>query len=180
MVLQTGTLTEGKPAVLATASLAYEGAEVLRLAAAVEKTASHPIARAILAKADALGLKIPSTRGQLTEPGFGSMAEVDGSLVAVGKLEWVHECFRYKSSELDLKNLQARIAELSSDKASASDYSNSVAYVGREGEGVIGAIAVSDILRQDAKSTISRYSSNLTPLIHSFIHSFVEKKNRNK
>ncbi|CAA7401260.1 unnamed protein product [Spirodela intermedia] len=153
---KTGTLTEGKPAVLATASLAHEGTEVLRLAAAVEKTASHPIARAILRKAEALDLEIPSTRGQLTEPGFGSMAEVDGSLVAVGKLEWVHQCFQYKSSELDLKDLQARIAELSSEKALASNYSNSVAYVGREGEGVIGAIAVSDILRQDAKSTISR------------------------
>ncbi|XP_078444379.1 copper-transporting ATPase PAA2, chloroplastic [Wolffia australiana] len=149
---KTGTLTEGKPAVLTAESLLYEGVEILRLAAAVEKTAAHPIARAIVSKAEALGLTTLSTRGQLTEPGFGSMAEVDGSLVAVGKLDWVKECFQYKSEEREIEELQGRIAKLSY----APGQSVSMAYVGREGEGVIGAIAVSDNLRPDAKSTIAR------------------------
>ncbi|MQM13945.1 hypothetical protein Taro_046872 [Colocasia esculenta] len=153
---KTGTLTEGKPAVTAVASLVYEDTEILRLAAAVEKTACHPIAKSILSKSDALNLKIPGTKGQLSEPGFGTMAEVDGSIVAVGKLEWVHGCFQYKSSESDIKDIEARIADILSDKILASNYSNSVVYVGREGEGVIGAISLSDVLRQDAKSTISR------------------------
>lgn len=153
--LQTGTLTEGKPAVVAVASLAYDESEVLRLAAAVEKTASHPIAKAILSKAELMDLELPSTRGQLTEPGFGSLAEVDGSLVAVGTINWVHERFHRKSPESVLMNLEKRIAFLSSDRSSANQ-SNTVVYVGHEGDGIIGAIAISDVLRSDAKSTVSR------------------------
>ncbi|KAJ6844959.1 copper-transporting ATPase PAA2, chloroplastic [Iris pallida] len=153
---KTGTLTEGKPAVVAVASLAYEESEVLLLAAAVEKTASHPIAKAILNKAELMDLQLPSTRGQLTEPGFGALAEVDGSLVAVGTKNWVHERFHRKSTESVLVNLENRIAFLSSDRISSSNQSNTVVYVGREGDGIIGAIAISDVLRSDAKSTVSR------------------------
>nr|POE69257.1 copper-transporting atpase paa2, chloroplastic [Quercus suber] len=85
---KTGTLTEGKPAVSAVASYVYAESEILQIAAAVEKTASHPIAKAILKKAELLKLDIPVTRGQLVEPGFGTLAELDGRLVAVGSLEW--------------------------------------------------------------------------------------------
>ncbi|KAJ8646951.1 hypothetical protein MRB53_008699 [Persea americana] len=153
---KTGTLTEGKPAVTAVASLVYDDSEILRLAAAVEKTASHPIAKAILNKAESLNLTTPSTRGQLTEPGFGCLAEVDGSLVAVGAMEWVHEHFQKRSSESDLLNLKKCIERTSTIALSPSQHSKSVVYVGREGEGVIGAIAVSDILRADARSTVNR------------------------
>ena len=132
-------------------STSYEASEILSLAAAVEKTASHPIAKAIVDKAEAMGLTFLPTRGQLTEPGFGSMAEVNGSIVAVGKLKWVNDRFQNKLSERELEDLQNRI------ETWAPNQSVSVAYVGREGEGVIGAITVSDTLRHDAKSTVSRY-----------------------
>ena len=81
---QTGTLTEGKPTVSSIASFIHKEHEILQLAAAVEKTASHPIAKAIINKAELLNLNIPVTSRQLVEPGFGTMAEVDGCLVAVG------------------------------------------------------------------------------------------------
>lgn len=153
---QTGTLTEGKPVVMAVSSLAYKESEILRLAAAVEKTTSHPIAKAIINKAELLNLELPSTRGQLTEPGFGTLAEIDGCLVAVGTMNWVHERFQNKASHSDLMDLENRIACLSSTVTS-SDHSTSIVFVGREGEGIIGAIAISDILRHDAKSTVDRY-----------------------
>lgn len=38
-----------------------------------------------------------------------------------------------------------------------ADYSKSVVYVGREGEGIIGAISVSDRLRVDAEYSVARY-----------------------
>ncbi|KAJ0987510.1 hypothetical protein J5N97_005866 [Dioscorea zingiberensis] len=153
---KTGTLTEGKPAVTGVASLAYEECEVIRLSAAVEKTASHPIAKAILHEAESMNLELPPTRGQLTEPGFGSLAEVDGSLVAVGAKDWVHERFQQKITQSKLSNLEDRLASLSRDWRSSSNHSKSVVYVGREGDGIIGAIAVSDLLRQDAHSTVHR------------------------
>ncbi|KAK8921258.1 hypothetical protein KSP39_PZI020534 [Platanthera zijinensis] len=153
---KTGTLTEGKPTITAVASLIYTETEILRLAAAVEKTACHPIATAILNKAEFLRLQLPNTTGQLTEPGFGSMAEIDGSLVAVGKLEWVHERFQRKIATNELIDLENRLNYISSSKVSSLNQSSSLVYVGREGEGIVGAIAISDVLRHDAKSTVKR------------------------
>nr|CAD1838016.1 unnamed protein product [Ananas comosus var. bracteatus] len=158
---KTGTLTEGRPVVTAVASLAYKESEILRLAAAVERTVSHPIARAIMNKAELLNLEIPSTRGQLTEPGFGCLAEVDGSLVAAGTKDWVHERFQQKASLNELMDLELRVAMDSPNMESSSNHSKSIVYVGREGEGIIGAIAISDVLRDDAKSTVERYSLNI-------------------
>lgn len=153
---KTGTLTEGKPTITAIASLLYNETEILRLAAAVEKTACHPIATAILNKAEILRLKLPSTRGQITEPGFGSMAEVDGYLVVVGKMDWVHERFQTKIATHELMDLENHLGSISSNGVPLLNQSSSVVYVGREGEGIIGAIAISDILRPDASSTVKR------------------------
>lgn len=153
---KTGTLTEGKPAVSAVASYVYAESEILQIAAAVEKTASHPIAKAILKKAELLNLDIPVTRGQLVEPGFGTLAELDGRLVAVGSLEWVHERFQRRTSSSDLMNLEHAVMQDSSIGISLSSHSKTVVYVGREGEGIIGAIAISDSLRLDARSTVTR------------------------
>ncbi|KAG8073678.1 hypothetical protein GUJ93_ZPchr0006g41283 [Zizania palustris] len=152
---KTGTLTKGKPVVTSIASLAYEDVEILRLAAAVEKTALHPIANAIMDEAELLKLEIPATSGQLTEPGFGCLAEVDGCLVAVGTLDWVHNRFETKASSTELRDLRNCLEYVSSSEAS-SNHSKSIAYVGREGDGIIGAIAISDVLRHDAKSTVGR------------------------
>uniref|UniRef100_A0A453IWY3 HMA domain-containing protein n=1 Tax=Aegilops tauschii subsp. strangulata TaxID=200361 RepID=A0A453IWY3_AEGTS len=153
---KTGTLTKGKPVVTSIASLAYDGMEILRLAAAVEKTALHPIANAITKEAELCKLDIPTTSGQLTQPGFGCLAEVDGRLVAVGNLDWVHNRFETKASPTELSDLGKRLEFVPSSEASSSNQSKSIAYIGREGEGIIGAIAISDVLRDDAKSTVDR------------------------
>lgn len=122
----------------------------------MEKTACHPIATAILNKAELFRLQLSDTSGQLTEPGFGSMAEIDGSLVAVGKLDWVHERFQRKRAANELLDLENHLGCISSSQLSTMNQSSSVVYVGREGEGIIGAIAISDVLRNDAKSTVKR------------------------
>ncbi|XP_023636445.1 copper-transporting ATPase PAA2, chloroplastic isoform X2 [Capsella rubella] len=155
---KTGTLTEGRPVVSGVASLRYKEQEVLELAAAVEKTATHPIAKAIVNEAAALNLETPETRGQLTEPGFGTLAEIDGCLVAVGSLEWVSDRFLKKNDSSDMVKLECFLDHKLSSTSSTSRYSKTVVYVGREGEGIIGAIAISDCLRQDAEFTVASYS----------------------
>lgn len=152
---QTGTLTEGKPTVSSVISFVYGEEEILQVAAAVEKTASHPIAKAIIDKAESLNLTIPVTRGQLVEPGFGSFANVNGRLVAVGSLEWVNDRFEKKANTSDLKNLEHSVYR-SLEGISSSNNSKTVVYVGSEGEGIIGAIVISDQLRYDAESTVNR------------------------
>ncbi|KAJ4708901.1 Copper-transporting ATPase [Melia azedarach] len=153
---KTGTLTEGKPAISNVASFSYEESEILKIAAAVEKTATHPIATAIVNKAESLNLTIPVTRGQLAEPGFGILAEVDGRLVAVGTLEWVNERFETRACFSDLLHLEHAVRHQSSELASQSNYSKTVVYVGHEGDGIIGAISIADSLRHDAEYTVRR------------------------
>ncbi|KAI4337191.1 hypothetical protein L6164_015637 [Bauhinia variegata] len=151
----TGTITRGKPVVSAIGSFVYGEADVLRIAAAVEKTASHPIAKAIVKEAESLELVLPITKGQFVEPGFGALAEIDGRLVVVGALEWVHERLQTRVKPSDLVNLEHALMNQSWKKTSSNN-SKTIVYVGREGEGMIGAIVISDVLRDDAQSTVMR------------------------
>ena len=152
---KTGTLTEGRPSVAAVAAVqGFNAHEVLRLAAAVEKHTAHPIASAIVSHAEQQQLKFPPTQGQLTEPGFGALAEVNGCITAVGLFEWIGGCCREDSHP----ERQCQLREALTDMSNKSDLkeSQTVVFVGMEGHGVIGAIAVRDKLRADARSTISK------------------------
>jgi len=80
---KTGTLTTGKPAVIAVrASTGYSEADVIRLAAAVERWSEHPIARAIVARANG---QPQTSSGFRALPGLGAQATVDGRSIFVGK-----------------------------------------------------------------------------------------------
>ncbi|MDQ0511641.1 heavy metal translocating P-type ATPase [Ancylobacter amanitiformis] len=92
VVDKTGTLTEGAPSV--TAILPAEGfaeAEVLRLAAAVERLSEHPLARAVVALAQARGIDIPKVRGFDSPVGKGAYGLVEGKRVALGSAAFLTE-----------------------------------------------------------------------------------------
>ena len=84
---KTGTLTSGTPEVTQVLSFDAErsGDEVLALAAAVEQRTSHPVAQAILAEAEARGLKIPTRTRSHYEIGYGMRAYVGGHRLRVGE-----------------------------------------------------------------------------------------------
>ena len=86
---KTGTLTTGRPKV--TAVIAAEGvgeAAALARAAAVESTAEHPIARAVVAEAEGRELSWPEPENATTIAGQGVEATVDGVVTRVGKPAW--------------------------------------------------------------------------------------------
>jgi Cu2+-exporting ATPase len=76
---KTGTLTRGEPVLVDASS-----DEALRLAAAVEADSEHPLARAIVAGAQARGLAGAAATNFEALPGRGARATVDGHTVAVG------------------------------------------------------------------------------------------------
>jgi len=85
LVDKTGTLTTGTPAV--TDVVALGGADetaLLRLAAAAERWAEHPLAAAVRAAADARGLDLPTPADFRATPGAGVEARIDGRRVVVG------------------------------------------------------------------------------------------------
>lgn len=82
---KTGTLTLDQPHVTQVHTFtALDAATVLRYAAAVEQRQSHPIARAILATAQAQGLALPAIDDTRYEMGYGLRAGIDGRLIRVG------------------------------------------------------------------------------------------------
>ena len=85
IVDKTGTLTEGKPSlqrVIPAAGFAED--DVLRFAAAVESPSEHPLARAIVAGANARHLRLADPADFDSDPGLGVWAHVDGREVLVG------------------------------------------------------------------------------------------------
>ena len=80
---KTGTLTEGRPVVSSAAALGGRGeAEVLRLAAALERRSEHPLAHAILTAAG--GAELPPVSGFRSVAGRGAEGEVDGERYLIG------------------------------------------------------------------------------------------------
>jgi Cu+-exporting ATPase len=121
---KTGTLTEGRPAVVALhPATGVTADELLSAAAAVEQQSEHPWAVAIVRHAQTLNVTIPAASDFLATVGLGAQARVDGADVRVGRVEWV-----------------------SPTEASHSQESQSLVGVSREGM-LLGTIALADALR---------------------------------
>ena len=92
VVDKTGTLTDGKPAVVE--SIAAKGIaqdELLRIAASVEQASEHPLADAIVRAAKSAAATIPPSKDFQSITGEGVSGTVDGKPVLVGKLSFLKE-----------------------------------------------------------------------------------------
>lgn len=88
---KTGTLTEGKPAVVAVDSLSMPASRLLQLAQAVQQYSDHPLARAVMQRADAEALALLPASNSTALPGRGVQADVDGQTVYLGNVRLMHE-----------------------------------------------------------------------------------------
>jgi P-type Cu2+ transporter len=141
---KTGTLTLGEHRVVGirTAGGLTE-AEALRLAAALEQDAEHPVARAVVASARERGLEIPRASGFEAIPGYGVQGAIDGRRLAVGG-----------------PNLLGRLgahlpAELAEFTGTAATQGQGVIHL-LEGESVLAAFAVADAIRPESLEAVRR------------------------
>ncbi|HVX85490.1 MAG TPA: heavy metal translocating P-type ATPase, partial [Phycisphaerae bacterium] len=82
---KTGTVTEGRPAVVGVrVREGFSEGEVLRMAASVEAGSEHPLAGAVVAEARRRGLALGSVSDFAAMPGRGVSGVVEGKRVAVG------------------------------------------------------------------------------------------------
>ena len=82
---KTGTLTDGRPGIVAIRpEPGFEADEVLGLAAALDQASTHPVAAALVAEARARGLALAVPEGVEEAAGEGLTGRVDGRRVAVG------------------------------------------------------------------------------------------------
>ena len=139
---KTGTLTTGNLAVVDVIAMdGRTGTDVLRAAAAIETRSEHPVARAIVAAAQARGSAIPSAAGFQAVPGMGAEGDVDGVRVAVGNERL------FQSGPL----AAAVVATWRESAVAASDAST--VYVSIDGS-LAGAILLQDRARDTAREAI--------------------------
>ena len=92
VVDKTGTLTEGKPKVVAVVSAkGFDESEALHLAASVEQASEHPLALAIVAAAQERGLNMSAVTGFDSPTGKGVVGTFDGRRLALGNAKFLHE-----------------------------------------------------------------------------------------
>jgi Cu+-exporting ATPase len=92
VVDKTGTLTEGKPKVVAVVpAKGFEESQVLRLAASLEKASEHPLALAIVAAAHERGLNMSTVTEFNSPTGKGVVGVVDAQRLALGNANFLRE-----------------------------------------------------------------------------------------
>ena len=92
VVDKTGTLTEGKPKVVAiVAAEAFDEATVLKFAAGVERASEHPLALAIVQAAAERAIALPPVRGFDAPTGKGAIGMVERKRVVLGNARFLAE-----------------------------------------------------------------------------------------
>ncbi|HEX9617526.1 MAG TPA: heavy metal translocating P-type ATPase [Anaerolineales bacterium] len=119
----------------------FAEAELLRLAASVEKGSEHPLGEAILAEAGNRGLVLSPPEGFQAEVGHGVEAQVDGRQVVVGNLRMM------EAHGLALNGLQPEVDRLQNEAKTAM-------LVAVDGE-VRGVIGVADTVKEGSLEAIA-------------------------
>ncbi len=142
---KTGTLTEGHPAVERwEVSDGVDANRMLAIAAALEQSSNHPLARAIVQAAD--GCPPASVEDVYTEEGMGMAGFLDGETVLVGSTKLLDS---YGIS------LPARLQALLLPEEGRG---RTVVWVAQENT-ALGGLVIADRLRPDARATIERLTA---------------------
>ena len=139
---KTGTLTRGQPTVTDIIPLAGTEAEALSVAAAVEAGSNHPLAEAVLSRAEMEGMAVPASDGAKALPGQGVVARVSGHSAWVGSPRFAEE------SGVIGEAVRRRAADLEAE-------GKTVVVVLRE-YAALGLIAFRDEPREDASMAIEQ------------------------
>ena len=138
---KTGTLTVGHPEVADIVPLEIEARELLGIAASVEARSSHPLAEAVVRRAQQDGLQLSETGDLQTLKGRGVSARLAGFTVRIGNARMMEE-----AQIIVPAALQTRLRELGAS-------GKPTMIVARDSQ-VLGALALADPIRAEAKSTL--------------------------
>jgi Cd2+/Zn2+-exporting ATPase len=138
---KTGTLTEGRPRVVEVVPLAdHDERGLLERAAALEAHGGHPLGRAIVEHARALGVRPAAAEGFASLPGKGASGRIGGRLFWIGSHRWLEE----RGGETP--EAHARIEALAAQ-------GRTIVVVGNESH-VCGLVALADAVRPEAAAAI--------------------------
>jgi Cd2+/Zn2+-exporting ATPase len=141
---KTGTLTHGRPRVIEIKALGpMDEKEVLYWAAIAEKRSEHPLARAVTAKAEALGLSIPHPMSFENFRGKGVKVQWNSKTIIVGGSE-IMRSEGVEISESARKLLESKQSEGMTPLFVTLDHRP------------LGIISIADTLREGAKDAINK------------------------
>jgi P-type Cu+ transporter len=141
VVDKTGTLTEGKPKVTSiVAAPGFSDAEILALAASLERSSEHPLAAAIVAAAEAANAAIHDPTAFSSVTGKGVTGKVDGRSVALG------------NSKL-MADVQAAIGEAEKQADQLRSDGATVLFMAVNGK-LAGVIAVADPIKSSTRAAL--------------------------
>ena len=142
VVDKTGTLTVGKPKLVAVETVSgFEEADVLRLAAALERGSEHPLAAAIVEGADDRGLSLPPSSDFESRTGKGVVGRAEGRQVALGNVTLMADL------GVDSWSFGARADELRAE-------GQGVMFVAIDGQ-LAGLVVVADPVKDTAAQAIA-------------------------
>ena len=138
---KTGTLTKGKPSVTDILPLTeITETDLLRLAASVKKNSEHPLAQAIVRKAQEKDIKLVDTQNFKAIFGKGVEAEIETKKILVGRRLLMEE------NGIDFSFTEEVLSKLEEE--------GKTAMLVADNKKVLGVIAVADTLKEETKSSL--------------------------
>ncbi len=142
---KTGTLTEGKPRVTDVAAFTQQsGEEILALFASVESGSNHPLAKAIVAHAEAADTLIPTASNASATAGKAVHATVAGRALAIGSPVYTAQAAILSTEQ------QAQIETLQNDGKTVS------VLFDEQSREALGLVALRDESRDDAQQGVAQ------------------------
>ena len=142
---KTGTLTNGKPKVIE-----YTNGEVLELSYNIERLSSHPLANAIIEKAEKLKLDVREVRNFSNIPGEGVAGVIDDKKYYLGNLQML------KNLKIDNHN---KFEEIESEIIENSKIGTSVLVLATDNE-ILGTIKLRDEIKDTSIEVVSELHKN--------------------
>jgi Cu+-exporting ATPase len=142
VVDKTGTLTEGKPKLVSVIGAGVVDEErLVRLAGSLERGSEHPLAAAIVAGAQKMGVALTDVSGFRSETGKGVAGSVDGRAVALGNAKMMADL------RVDLGTLAGRADEMRGD-------GQTVMFVAVDGK-IAGLVGVADPIKETTRDALA-------------------------
>ena len=139
---KTGTITQGKPQVTQIEALHMSEDELLTLAASIENSSQHPLAKAIVAYAKEKKISLQKVEQFEMLSGKGLKGWIHGKMILSGNQRLM------KEHDIDLSSVEKLALQLSNQGKTPLYY----AYDGQ----IIGLIVVSDVLKQTSAKAIEQ------------------------
>jgi Cu+-exporting ATPase len=140
---KTGTLTKGKPDVTDILTFEISENQLLSMTASVEKNSDHPLANAIVQKAEEKGINLSESKNFDTFGGKGVKATVSGKEIMIGNRTLFNE------KQILIKNeIEGQIAKLENEGKTAVLIS-----IDNKLSGIIG---IADTLKEASKESIKK------------------------